>query len=896
MAKRIDPILLLLSLFLIWRVAFLHTHNHLSPDGAVIGLMARHILEGEFPVFFYGYGYIGSLKSFIAAGLFLLFGATTKTLLLLPALFYIGFVWTTYWLALLLANRVAARVAMLLTLLCSHWLTFFSAEIVGGYMDTLLYGNLLLIFFTKFCLAENSVKPKWTLVLGLIAGLSFWQFPLSGYYLVTLGFSLFILRPKNIFSKILPLFACSFFVGSFPFWVYNWTHHFISFSMVSSADLNQFVSHLVSYFQIFIPRFLGWWFQADSLIDQMAWSILIGLFVLSFFYLANLIRWRWRDPKAPILFLALFSILLFARSNYVGERSPMTVLPLLLLFPMLMGFLFEAINKNTKILFWLLLPLVIYPYGKETYASISGRQQNSSHYTYVQNQFIEALKSKNINRLFAPYIRGPVISFRTQEKIITSHPLEEAIPGYQDKVAAAIQPSFLFSDKESQPFEENLASLGCSYQKEEILNYLLFYDIIRVRPLGNELSPVGWKGPKEAFDRDIVTRWSTHLVQEPGQVFEIKLDKVRLLSGCELRTLNFYDLPRRLKIEISENGSAWKEVFSIPLHKTPLYWSGTHPFIDLEFGRVEFSFTPTKGRFIRFTQMGKSKSNYWSINELFLFEEGKIKIPQEKVTSKTESILEETEKLIPLLIEMNGGPLYTDTWLSAKLSEKNIEQTLKFLPLYNPRLNLSRLVPSNPQVTRFIDWEKNPVFVIDQNHENDFERSSFYQQNHWSKFPNGDWTLYTYQSSNKSTLTEIPRESWKAEASPHGERSGRAFRQKPGKAWKTFEAQKKGMFYLLDLGKAKEIQEIHLDSGKYRLEYPRYFEVLLSNDKQNWEKPKNVQLGVAYWDGKRILKSTLKDNVLPIKIERTKARYIKIALTEDFTYSQWRLEDIRVYQ
>jgi len=235
MIKKIDWIFILLSAFLFWRVAFLHAHNHLSPDGAVIGLMARHILEGEVPIFFYGYGYIGSLKSFIAAGLFLLFGATSKTLLLLPALFYIGFVWSTYWLALLLANRVAARVAMILTLLCSHWLTFFSAEIVGGYMDTLFYGNLLLIFLTKFCLAENSAKPKWALILGLIAGLSLWQFPLSGYYLVTVGFVLFILRPKNIFSKILPLFACSFFVGSFPFWAYNWTHDFISFSMVQAT-------------------------------------------------------------------------------------------------------------------------------------------------------------------------------------------------------------------------------------------------------------------------------------------------------------------------------------------------------------------------------------------------------------------------------------------------------------------------------------------------------------------------------------------------------------------------------------------------------------------------------------------------------------------------------------
>ena len=39
-------------------------------DEAIVALMARHILQGERPVFFYGQAYMGSLDAWLIAGLF----------------------------------------------------------------------------------------------------------------------------------------------------------------------------------------------------------------------------------------------------------------------------------------------------------------------------------------------------------------------------------------------------------------------------------------------------------------------------------------------------------------------------------------------------------------------------------------------------------------------------------------------------------------------------------------------------------------------------------------------------------------------------------------------------------------------------------------------------------
>src|SRR5439155_5825599 len=52
----------------------------LDADEAVLGLMARHILHGHFPIFFYGQNYLGSIEAFWTAVLFALFGATPLVL------------------------------------------------------------------------------------------------------------------------------------------------------------------------------------------------------------------------------------------------------------------------------------------------------------------------------------------------------------------------------------------------------------------------------------------------------------------------------------------------------------------------------------------------------------------------------------------------------------------------------------------------------------------------------------------------------------------------------------------------------------------------------------------------------------------------------------------------
>lgn len=152
------------------------------------------------------------------------------------------------------------------------------------------------------------------------------------------------------------------------------------------------------------------------------------------------------------------------------------------------------------------------------------------------------------------------------------------------------------------------------------------------------------------------------------------------------------------------------------------------------------------------------------------------------------------------------------------------------------------------------------------------------------------------QPETGSKLKPLSRTNWQTEANPNPERSRRAIQEKPGKSWTTNAPQKKGMFFLIDLGQKETVKEIRLKTGKSHWEYPRAFEIHISDDKENWKKANIEQTGIRVWDGKRFINAALDGDTLPIKITPTPARYIKIILTKDFLYNQWSIGEFWVFQ
>src|SRR5579884_1757940 len=103
--RLISPLWLCLLIALALRLWLIfHTNGMIDGDEALVGIQAERILQGNFPVYFYGIPYFGSLEAYLAAPFVALLGPSTYALRLEATLVSLVLVWLTYRLASFLAD------------------------------------------------------------------------------------------------------------------------------------------------------------------------------------------------------------------------------------------------------------------------------------------------------------------------------------------------------------------------------------------------------------------------------------------------------------------------------------------------------------------------------------------------------------------------------------------------------------------------------------------------------------------------------------------------------------------------------------------------------------------------------------------------------------------------
>ena len=147
-----------------------------NSDEAVLTLMARHILQGERPAFFYGQTYMGSLDAYWVAGAFALLGESIFVERLAQVVLYALTLPVGYGVAWRITGkrRVALTTALLFAVppVLSILYTTVSQ---GGHVEMLLVGSLAvwLGLYLESDTVRLSSKLMW-LAWGLLVGLEFW--------------------------------------------------------------------------------------------------------------------------------------------------------------------------------------------------------------------------------------------------------------------------------------------------------------------------------------------------------------------------------------------------------------------------------------------------------------------------------------------------------------------------------------------------------------------------------------------------------------------------------------------------------------------------------------------------------------------------------------------------
>ncbi len=217
----------------------------LDSDEAIIGLMARHILQGQYPVFYWSQAYMGAGQAYLAAVFFWLFGPSTFWLHFTVLLLTMGFLATLY----ALARAAYDRTVGLLTLL---WLAFGPTmgvlrelKAIGGYQDVLLLGGLTLLgVWMRLRQPDRlpATRRAWLaclemyLLIGLAAGIGLWSDVLI-LPVIALAFGvLAINRTRELLSIAGLALILGFLLGAAPLIGYNIVYPNATYQQVASQN------------------------------------------------------------------------------------------------------------------------------------------------------------------------------------------------------------------------------------------------------------------------------------------------------------------------------------------------------------------------------------------------------------------------------------------------------------------------------------------------------------------------------------------------------------------------------------------------------------------------------------------------------------------------------------
>ena len=203
-----------------------------NSDEAVVALMARHILAGELPTFFYGQAYMGSLDAFLVAAGFALFGQAVWVVRLVQTMLYIGTIIATVFIGRVAFGSISAGLlAGLFLAIPTVNTTLYTTVSLGGYGEAMLFGSLsLLIGFHILNFFRNYSQPNYKFAVlllgwGLVTGIGAWANSLSLVFSTPVAFMLAIMILRGPTRKA-GYWKCAWIaiiglgVGSLPWWLY----------------------------------------------------------------------------------------------------------------------------------------------------------------------------------------------------------------------------------------------------------------------------------------------------------------------------------------------------------------------------------------------------------------------------------------------------------------------------------------------------------------------------------------------------------------------------------------------------------------------------------------------------------------------------------------------------
>lgn len=145
-----------------------------NSDDAVVGLMARGVLDGHLAVYYWDQGYGGSQEALLTALMFAVAGTSTVALKAVPIALYAAAAVVVWRIGLRAVGEPAARVAGALAWAYPAWLVVWSTRAGAFYAFTTVCG--LTVVLAALRLVDRPAARD-AVVLGAATGLGYWASP-----------------------------------------------------------------------------------------------------------------------------------------------------------------------------------------------------------------------------------------------------------------------------------------------------------------------------------------------------------------------------------------------------------------------------------------------------------------------------------------------------------------------------------------------------------------------------------------------------------------------------------------------------------------------------------------------------------------------------------------------
>ncbi|MBT3241269.1 MAG: hypothetical protein HON98_11440 [Chloroflexi bacterium] len=500
--------LIIAAVFKIWLV--FSNSTTFNGDEAVIATMARHILQGAKPVFFYGQEYMGSLDAYLVAGGFAIFGEHVWVIRLVQSVLYLLYIVTLWWLAKLwFKDSLKPAIVVILAAIPPIVVTTYTTMSLGGYGESLLLGNLILSLGYLVIYGDKQFNSKTWIILGLVGGLAFWTLGMAGIYLLPIGLlGLWKFDRKKI--KYYLFAAGSFLIGSLPWWFYNLENEWGAFSTLTGVHIysSSIFERIQSAILFGIPALLGMRFPWGS--EYLPWPLIFVILILNMgviLFIANRCRKRGvKDLSNGVTILLIYTLscfmILFLSTygiDFTGRYLLPLYLPLLFAMASLISYLFQK-----KFIFgWMVIILIL---GTNLIGSILAANSVDKFTTQFDpissfdnssdQALIKFLTEKGELRGYSNYWVTFRFAFLTNEEIIFAadlpykqdlsfNPLGNRYPRYSEIVDASEKVAFITTDQPNlnELIRNKFESLKISFLETDIGEFHIFYDLSEaVRP------------------------------------------------------------------------------------------------------------------------------------------------------------------------------------------------------------------------------------------------------------------------------------------------------------------------------------------------------------------------------------------------------------------------------